>query len=79
MADKFLTEIEHSKIAGSYRDADGGQVALRSRVVQHKVQPWTGAQVAALRAGLPARATCRCPGRRAMRSLSTDGYARRAA
>ena len=25
MAEKFLTEVEHSKIAGSYRDPDAGQ------------------------------------------------------
>lgn len=29
MAEKFLTEVEHSKIAGSYRDPDAGNVALR--------------------------------------------------
>lgn len=29
MAEKFLTEVEHSKIAGSYRDPDAGRVALR--------------------------------------------------
>lgn len=28
-AERFLTEIEHSKIAGSYRDPDAGQVTLR--------------------------------------------------
>jgi integrase len=31
-ADRFLTEIEHSKIAGSYLDPDAGRVTLRSRV-----------------------------------------------
>lgn len=30
MAEKFLTEVEHSKIAGSYRDPDAGRVTLRS-------------------------------------------------
>ena len=29
-AEKFLTEVEHSKLAGSYRDPDAGQVTLRS-------------------------------------------------
>ena len=29
MAEKFLTEIEHSKLAGSYRDPDAGRVSLR--------------------------------------------------
>jgi integrase len=29
MAEKFLTEVEHSKISGSYRDPDAGQVSLR--------------------------------------------------
>jgi integrase len=29
MAERFLTEVEHSKIAGSYRDPDAGQVTLR--------------------------------------------------
>jgi integrase len=29
MAEKFLTEVEHSKIAGSYRDPDAGKVTLR--------------------------------------------------
>ena len=29
LAEKFLTEVEHSKIAGSYRDPDAGQVTLR--------------------------------------------------
>ena len=29
MAEKFLTEVEHSKIAGSYRDPDAGNVTLR--------------------------------------------------
>ena len=29
MAEKFLTEVEHSKIAGSYRDPDAGRVTLR--------------------------------------------------
>ncbi len=28
-ADRFLTEIEHSKLAGSYRDPDAGRVSLR--------------------------------------------------
>jgi integrase len=31
-AEKFLTEIEHSKIVGSYLDPDAGRVTLRSRV-----------------------------------------------
>jgi integrase len=31
-AERFLTEIEHSKIAGSYLDPDAGRVTLRSRV-----------------------------------------------
>lgn len=31
-ADRFITEIEHSKIAGSYLDPDAGRVTLRSRV-----------------------------------------------
>ena len=31
-ADKFLTEVEHSKIAGSYLDPDAGRVTLRSRI-----------------------------------------------
>ncbi len=29
MAEKFLTEVEHSKIAGSYRDPDAGRISLR--------------------------------------------------
>lgn len=29
MAEKFLTEVEHSKLAGSYRDPDAGRVTLR--------------------------------------------------
>ncbi len=29
MAEKFLTEVEHSKLAGSYRDPDAGRVSLR--------------------------------------------------
>ena len=29
LAEKFLTEVEHSKIAGSYRDPDAGRVTLR--------------------------------------------------
>jgi integrase len=29
MAERFLTEVEHSKIAGSYRDPDAGRVSLR--------------------------------------------------
>ena len=29
MAEKFLTEVEHSKLAGSYRDPDAGNVTLR--------------------------------------------------
>jgi integrase len=29
MAEKFLTEVEHSKIAGTYRDPDAGRVTLR--------------------------------------------------
>lgn len=29
MAEKFLTEVEHSKISGSYRDPDAGNVTLR--------------------------------------------------
>jgi integrase len=29
-AEKFITEVEHSKIAGSYRDPDAGQVTLRT-------------------------------------------------
>ena len=28
-AEKFLTEVEHSKLAGSYRDPDAGRVSLR--------------------------------------------------
>jgi hypothetical protein len=31
-AERFLTEIEHSKIAGSYLDPDAGRATLRSRV-----------------------------------------------
>jgi integrase len=31
-AERFLTEVEHSKIAGSYLDPDAGRVTLRSRV-----------------------------------------------
>jgi integrase len=31
-AEKFLTEVEHSKLAGSYLDPDAGRVTLRSRV-----------------------------------------------
>jgi integrase len=31
-AERFLTEIEHSKIAGSYLDPDAGRITLRSRV-----------------------------------------------
>jgi len=31
-AERFLTEIEHSKIAGSYLDPDAGRVTLRSRI-----------------------------------------------
>ena len=29
LAEKFLTEVEHSKIAGSYRDPDAGRISLR--------------------------------------------------
>lgn len=29
MAEKFLTEVEHSKLSGSYRDPDAGRVSLR--------------------------------------------------
>jgi len=29
MAEKFLTEVEHSKLAGSYRDPDAGRISLR--------------------------------------------------
>lgn len=29
LADRFLTEVEHSKLAGSYRDPDAGRVSLR--------------------------------------------------
>lgn len=29
MAEKFLTEVEHSKLSGSYRDPDAGRVGLR--------------------------------------------------
>lgn len=29
IAEKFLTEVEHSKISGSYRDPDAGRVTLR--------------------------------------------------
>jgi integrase len=29
LAERFLTEVEHSKIAGSYRDPDAGRVSLR--------------------------------------------------
>jgi integrase len=29
IAEKFLTEVEHSKIAGSYRDPDAGRITLR--------------------------------------------------
>lgn len=29
LADRFLTEIEHSKLAGSYRDPDAGKMTLR--------------------------------------------------
>ena len=29
MAENFLTEVEHSKLAGSYRDPDAGRVSLR--------------------------------------------------
>ena len=35
LAEKFLTEVEHSKIAGSYRDPDAGQrdtTEVRGRV-----------------------------------------------
>ena len=28
-ADNFLTQVEHSKLAGSYRDPDAGRVTLR--------------------------------------------------
>ena len=28
-AENFLTEVEHSKLAGSYRDPDAGRVSLR--------------------------------------------------
>jgi hypothetical protein len=28
-AERFLTEVEHSKIAGSYRDPDAGRITLR--------------------------------------------------
>src|SRR5579863_3178191 len=28
-AERFLTEVEHSKIAGTYRDPDAGRVTLR--------------------------------------------------
>jgi hypothetical protein len=28
-AEKFLTEVEHSKIRGSYRDPDAGRITLR--------------------------------------------------
>jgi integrase len=31
-AERFLTEVEHSKIAGSYLDPDAGRVTLKSRV-----------------------------------------------
>lgn len=31
-AERFLTEVEHSKLAGSYLDPDAGRVTLRSRV-----------------------------------------------
>lgn len=31
-ADKFLTEVEHSKLAGSYLDPDADRVTLRSRI-----------------------------------------------
>lgn len=31
-AERFLTEIEHSKLTGSYLDPDAGRVTLRSRV-----------------------------------------------
>ena len=30
IAEKFLTEAEHAKIAGSYRDPDAGSVTLRT-------------------------------------------------
>jgi integrase len=30
MAEKFITEVEHSKLAGSYRDPDAGRVTLGS-------------------------------------------------
>lgn len=29
MAEKFLTEVDHSKLSGSYRDPDAGRVSLR--------------------------------------------------
>jgi integrase len=32
MAEKFLTEVEHAKIAGTYRDPDAGRVTLGSRI-----------------------------------------------
>jgi integrase len=33
-AEKFLTEIEHAKIAGTYRDPDAGRITLRKYVTQ---------------------------------------------
>jgi integrase len=30
LAEKFLTEVEHSKIAGTYRDPDAGRITLRT-------------------------------------------------
>ena len=30
-ADRFLTEVEHSKLTGSYLDPDAGRVTLASR------------------------------------------------
>src|SRR5437762_1928569 len=29
LADRFLTEVEHSKLSGTYRDPDAGRVSLR--------------------------------------------------
>lgn len=33
-AERFLAEVEHSKIAGSYRDPDAGQITLRKYAAQ---------------------------------------------
>lgn len=47
-ADKFLTEVEHSKYSGTYVDAAAGKVAFRAYAAEHVArQPWRPATIAA--------------------------------